>query len=334
MTQHSRFNLVDIVQLIGRRLRFILIIAIVGAVIGVIAGLIRKKQYTATNEFFLASPFFSDRNNIFHTTNQTAAFVGYFGTDEDIDRIIGISKTNAFLETVGDKSGLDSFYKLDVSRADEQDKLRKLVKSGLNLKRSEYGLLQVSYTVQDPAMAARVADTAQKTLDAMYTGFHTGLRTNVMKELQHKIQETDSAIASLTDTLGRLRDRFGIYEILSPARQNLIISNSGGGSKGEGYGHALEQVQNIEAIKDQLVTDRARYESVVNEYNTTGNAPALSMLRVVSEAEVPLKPSTLGPVLLGLLCAFIAGAFAILWVVLSPWASTQSTISATPETRL
>lgn len=323
MTQQSRFNLVDIVQLIGRRLRFILILALVGAVIGVLAGLIRKKEYTATNEFFLASPFFSDRNNIFHTTNQTAAFVGYFGSDEDIDRIIGISKTNHFLETVATRARLDSFYSLDHSKPKDLEKLQSIVKSGLNLKRNEYGLLQVSFTMQDAAAAARVADTAEATLDELYTGFHTGLRTNVMTELQYKIQETDSAITSLTDTLGRLRDRFGIYEILSPARQNLIISNSGGGNRGAGYGHALEQVQNIEAIKDQLVTDRARYESIVNEYNTTGNAPALSMLRVVSPAKEPLKPSTTGPIMLGLLCAFIAAAFAMLWVILYPFATNN-----------
>lgn len=332
MTSQSRFNLVDIVQLIGRRLRFILIIALIGAVLGAIAGLVRKKQYTATNEFFMASPFFSDRNNIFHTSNQTAAFIGYFGTDEDIDRVIGISKTSNFLEQVGMRSALDSFYKLDASRPADRYKLQKIVKSGMNLKRNEYGMMEISFTMQEPLQAARVADTAEALLDEMYTGFHTGMRNNVMAELQHKIEEADSAIAKLTDTLGRLRDRFGIYEILSPSRQNLIISNSNGGSKGAGYGHAIEQVQNIEAIKDQLVIDRARYESIVNEYNTTGNAPALSMLRVVSEAKVPLKPSSPGPVMLGLLCAFIAGAFAILWVIIHPFASNNFNKNDRPTT--
>lgn len=322
MTDQSRFNLVDIVQQIGRRLRFILIIAVIGAILGAIAGLVRKKQYTATNEFFMASPFFSDRNNIFHTSNQTAAFIGYFGTDEDIDRIIGISKTTRFLEELGMRTRLDSFYKLRQDIPKDMDKLQGIVKSGMNLKRNEYGILQVSFTMENPMLATRVADSAEALLDEMYTGFHAGMRTDVMAELQHKIQEADSGIASLTDTLGRLRDRFGIYEILSPARQNLIISNNNsGGSKGAGYGHALEAVQNIEAIKDQLVTDRARYESIVNEYNTTGNGPALSMLRVMSPAKEPLKPSTPGPIVLGLLCAFIAGAFAVLWVILHPFAT-------------
>lgn len=322
MTNQSRYNLVDIVQLVGRRLRFILIIALIGGVLGLVAGLLRKKQYTATSEFFVSSPFFSDRNNIFHTSNQTAAFVGYFGGDEDIDRIIGISNTTTFLREVGLRSRLDSFYSLKQDKPADMEKLQGIVKSGMNLKRNEYGLLQLSFTMQSPEVAASAADTAVSILDEIYTGFHTDLRGNVMGELQHKIQEADSAIASLTDTLGRLRDQYGIYEILSPARQNLIVSNSGSGNKAAGYGHALEQVQNIEAVKDQLVTDRARYESIINEYNTTGNAPAIHMIRVISQAKTPLKPSSPGPVVLAVLCAVIGGALAMLWVILYPFTTS------------
>jgi|GEM_PF-347520 len=323
MTDSPRFNLVDLVQLVIRRIRFVLIIALIGGVAGLIAGLLAPRQYTATNEFLLTSPFFSDRNNIFHTSNQTAAFIGYFGSDEDVDKIVGISKTDEYQRAVVTRSKLDSFYKLDAGKPADMEKLQGIFKSSMNLKRNEYGLVQLSFSIKDPVMAARVANVAEKTLDEMFTGFHTNLRSNVMKELQHKIQEADSAIATLTDTLGRLRDQYGIYEILSPARQNLIVSNNTSGGKPSGYGHAIEQVQNIEAIKDQLVVDRARYESIVNEYNTTGNAPGISMLQVISPARTPLKPSSPGAVTLALLCAFIGFALAALWVIAAPFASRR-----------
>ena len=82
-----------------------------------------------------------------------------------------------------------------------------------------------------------------------------------------------------------------------------------------GYGKALEEVRNMEAAKDQLVADRARMSSVMNEFATGNKAGDLPLIQVISPAYPPDKPAGLGLPLTIVACALAAFFFSALWVL-------------------
>ena len=110
-----------------------------------------------------------------------------------------------------------------------------------------------------------------------------------------------------------MRDRYGIYSLISPARRDMVGGEMKGG--GKGYGKAIEQIQNIESIKDQLVTDRAHYISTLNEFSATENS-AMEFLKVITRALPPTSPTGAGPVMILAVAAFLGIFFSSIYVLL------------------
>ena len=119
----------------------------------------------------------------------------------------------------------------------------------------------------------------------------------------------DSAINTLTDTLSNLRDKYGVYGIISPTRQNVQGGEIKGG--GKGFGRGIEEIQNIESIKDQLVNDRAHYISLMNEY-ATASGQSMDYLKMITRATPPT--SATGPALRMVL--IVAGGLGLFFSVI------------------
>ncbi|MCD6063719.1 MAG: Chain length determinant protein, partial [Flavipsychrobacter sp.] len=81
-----RFDLVDIIQTIRQRRKFILIVTILTVLVGVLFTFVRKNKYKAEAEFFLSNPLYADRNYLFRSHDMH--FVDFFAGDDDIDKII------------------------------------------------------------------------------------------------------------------------------------------------------------------------------------------------------------------------------------------------------
>src|SRR5205807_771718 len=96
-------------------------------------------------------------------------------------------------------------------------------------------------------------------LEETYQHYYSSMKHDLYTALSEKVKQLDSSINVFTDSLANMRDRSGIYSLISPARQNVMSGEMKGG--GKGYGRAMEEIQNIESIKDQLVADRAHYIS-------------------------------------------------------------------------
>jgi hypothetical protein len=155
-------------------------------------------------------------------------------------------------------------------------------------------------------VAANVANEAVSVVEEVYRGYFNDLRSNICKAIADKSREADSSIEKLTDTLARLRDRYGIYDIVNPARAGIgITTPKGNGS--QGFARGMEELQNLEAIKDQMVKDRAGYTSLIAEFSTGTKAGQLPLVHVITAASPPIEhtgltllPTILGGMFLGL----------------------------------
>ena len=316
MSDTPRFDLVDIAHTLRRRARFILLITLLAGGVGAAFWLIGKRKYKAQASVLIANPLYSDRNNLFR--NDKTMFVDYFGREDDIDKVLAVAKSDQTKGVIINYMQLAKTYDFDTSKEDDRVALFNRFKKSFEIKRTEYQNVEIAYTDTDPRLAADVTNNAVRIIDEIYSGYYNGLRNNARRSLEGRMQNTDSTIASLTDSLAIMRDKYHIYDIISPSRQNISTNQLAHGG-GPGYGRAIEEIQNIEATKDQLVADRARFVSLINEFSAGTSIGDQPQIQVISPASVPDKAAGLGLVMT-IIVSLAAGAFFVtLWVLLAAY---------------
>ena len=311
-----RFDLIDMVQTAYRRRRFIILVTLAAAAVGAVGHLVGKKKYKATSEFIVANPMYSDRNHFYRVN--TDRYVDYFAGEDDIDRVIAIAQSDAVKNEVVRRRGLFAKYKLDSTKRDDVFKLSQLWKKHLSVMRTEYKNMEISFTDEDPEVAAAVANETVNVVEEIYRGYYMNIRLMMHNAIMAKMREADSAIVQLTDSVAKLRERYQIYDIISPQRATITSANIKSNGRPD-FGWGLEQVQNVESVKDQWVTDRTRFVALMNEFSTGTNPEQLSFIRVITEAVPPIKPAGLGLVLTAVACGFVGFFISLVSVLLFSW---------------
>jgi capsular polysaccharide biosynthesis protein len=317
MSETPRFDLIDIAQAIQRRLRFILLVALAAAVAAAVFYLVTPRKYKATSDLLVTNPLYTDRNNIYR--NDKATFVDYYGREDDVDKVMAVAKAKATRDSIIRIASLWARFGLDTSQnkhwlKDAEDRFDK----AFDVKRTEYITVEVSYTETDPVLAADICNLSTNIINRVYSGYYNALRMANRRTLERQLVQADSMVVVLTDSLANMRDRYGIYDIIAPTRMmSGAVAHSG--ARGTGYGQAMEQIQNLEAIKDQLVMDRTRYQSLIAEFSTATNVGDQPQIQIISPASVPTDPKGLNLVLT-IIVGFVIGAFfAIVWVLFNTY---------------
>lgn len=289
MTENPRgYDLIDMVQTVRSRFKFVLLLTGLALVGALVAYFLSTKTYRARAEFFISNPLYGDRSNLFRTDQ--AAFINYFGSEEDIDKVMAIAKSEKLEHRVIDITGLAAIYKMDTANEKEAIKLTQKFRQNYDAKRTEYTNMAVYFEDENPKVAAYVANEAVKEIGVIYSSFYTSIRTNVFNSMNEKVVETDSAILAISQQLEGM--------------PNKEIDTDLEGMKQK-------------ATFDQLIKDRAKYISLLGEFSTGTRVGELPLVNVISQALPPPKPNGVG-LILTLLGAAIGGfAFAVLWVLMS-----------------
>lgn len=288
------FDLVDVVQTLRRRSRFLIVVTIIAALLGAASYTLGKKQYKAKASFLMANPVYSDRNNLFQ--DRQIQFVDYFAGDNDVDRMVTLAESDTVKYLLAERLNLAAIYKFDMSKPKDAEKLKNTIKDNYTVDRTEYNNLDISYVDNDPVLAAAVVNEAVNIMEEIFRDYYISQRMEIIKAFSLKIQDIDSQVNYLTDSLAVLRDKYKIYDLMNPARQSMSSGNLNRNNV-SGFGLAMELVQNFESIKDRLVTDRSEYISLMNQYQTTINANNISLLHTLNKARVPAKPKPPGLIL-------------------------------------
>jgi LPS O-antigen subunit length determinant protein (WzzB/FepE family) len=305
------FDLVDVIRTIQKKKRFIIIITVIALALGGLFLLVKKKKYKAEARFLVNNPLYGDRNTLFRSFE--TRYVDYFGGDDDLDKITAFANSDTVRDLIIRKCQFQEIYKQDINTPKGHAALMGIFNRNFNLKRSEYKDMEVTYIAYDAQTAATVANTTFDVLEATYRYYYKSMKEGLYTSINDKLKQVDSTINVLTDSLANMRERYNIYSIISPTRQNVIYSDVKG--SGKGFGKAIEQVQNIEAVKDQLVTDRAHYISNLNEFSASEN-DAIGMLKLITRALPPQSPSGAGVQMVLLASACLGLFFSTMYVLM------------------
>ncbi len=304
------FNLPDVIDTVRKHLRLIIVISFLSAVSAAVFYMASPRKYEGKTEFLIRNPLFGDRSNLYNTDQK---IFDYFADEDDVNRILLLAESDTVRKQVIRNMKLDYIYNLDGSTRKGQLTCERKYNKSLNVVRTEYKDVVLSFVDTDPQRAADVANEIVRVIDEVYAGYYKGTRKLMYQSIADKTREEDSAINALTDTLANLRNKYGIYDIISPARNNIMLSElKHNGNKD--FGRGVEEIQNIESLKDQLVYDRAKNKTLMNQYTTGEKVDQMHVVTVVTPAKNPLDAKGMGGMLTVLVGGFLGLFFSIMFM--------------------
>lgn len=305
------FDLVDILRAIQKRKVFVLIITVAAMLLASGLLLVKKDKYKGTARFFVNNPLYGDRSTLFRSMD--TRYVDYFGGDDDVDKMMAFANSDTVRGRIIRNCQFQEVYKQDINDPKGYAYLMSIFNKNFSIKRTEYKDMEVSYIGYDPVVAANVANMAVVVLGQTYQNYYNNIKNSIYVSIEGKVKELDSAINLLTDSLAGMRDRSGIYSLISPARQNVVSGDMKGG--GKGYGRAIEEIQNVESVKDQLVADKAHYISAMNEFSATTNH-SMEFVKLITRALPATSPSGPGLMIVLIASGLLGFFFSTLYVLM------------------
>ena len=264
------FDLIDVIKTIQKQRKAILIITAIALALGGVFFAMKRKKFKAASHFLVNNPLYGDRNTLFRNYEQR--YVDYFGGDDDLDRVTALLNSDTVKDRIIRNCQFQIVYNNDINTEKGHAFLMGVFDKNFNVKRSEYKELEVSYIAYDSVTAANVANMSVKVCEEAFRNYYTSMKLGMAKSIGDKLKQIDSTINVCTDS--------------------LVHMEATGGAK------SAESAKTLRATKDQLALDRARYVSIINEFEATTNS-AMNYLKVTTRAIPPTSP--IGPSLMTVL---------------------------------
>lgn len=213
----SENNLLPFALTIWTWRKTILLVGILALVGSIVFSLLLKNYYQATTVFYAASEDVSKPNKIFSSED-----VRYYGTNEDIERVITIGSSVPLMESMIDSFDLYAHYKINPDEPRAAYKVKQAFSKHYTLTKTKYNALELSFEDKDKALATRVANAARDKIDVLGRTMANKTHLNLVQSYDRSIQEKNTLIRQLDDSLFFLRDR---YHIFDPATQGELLSS-------------------------------------------------------------------------------------------------------------
>ncbi len=315
------FSFRDVLFNVSRHKKNIVIISVIFALIGcAVYKLKTSRNYVAKAEFVLKNPVYGERSNIY---NHEPTGMNYFATDEEYDRFISFAQSYLVQKQVSDNFGLQLVYKVDTNSKAGVTKLLKTINKNLHVGRTDNSILFLSYQDNDPQRAADIANRFIAVLDSQFTAYYMDIRKEIYSAVADKIASEDSMVKVLTDSLVFLREKYDIYDMISPARHGLI---SGGThyAKRPGLAMGLETIQNLEAIKDEMVSDRAVTLTLSRQFESSLKKGRFPLVKVITPAYPPAQAGAMSYIVVAIACFFVSLFFSVIYYQFSVFSKGSS----------
>jgi LPS O-antigen subunit length determinant protein (WzzB/FepE family) len=239
-----------------------------------------------------------------------------------VDRGMTMIESKDVEDSVIKAADLYNAYKLDASKSKDRNAMHERYRASFEAKRTENASIMCFYKDTDPARSAKVLDLIVQITDYKFREYLSIVKNNSEERVNKKIANMTDEINIYTDSLVKLRNQYQIFDLISPNRQNTQIGSINGSGKNNAA-EGIEVIQNLEALKDQLVIARADLQSTATELKTD-KMDEVKLFYYVSTPSEPNKPHGLGFILTVVASVLVAFFFSVLLFSLSSYIKALS----------
>lgn len=197
---HSSFNMAETTDLIQRSWKKIVLFTLLAALVATITVFLMPKQYRSTAKLISANPQLADKSRLFN--DNIEGLYSYFGSGDDLDRIIGIADLDTTYKQLVDQYKLVEYYQFgDDSLQIQRRKAVLKLRDNLSLQRTEQGQLKIICWTRDSELSASIINTlisvVKKQLELIWQSNYRATQD----QLNHSITQAEQQFRQLNDSL-------------------------------------------------------------------------------------------------------------------------------------
>jgi len=210
MSQHKDDNLLEVIRILFRWRKHLIITVAIAAIGSVIISLVLPVYYEATTTLLPVNPLLKSPNHVFGTSTENPE---PFGTEEDLDRMLAIAESKELTDYVIKEFDLYNHYNIDSSEVKAPYKIKKKLFKLYNAQKNEYGEIEISVEDKDKDLARDMANAIRVKMDEIDQKLMKENQLSTVKMYEKELNGKDDYLKLMKDSLSNLRQKYGIYDI-------------------------------------------------------------------------------------------------------------------------
>lgn len=253
-------NQIDLKSLFNKILnnwKLILFICIGSMAVGALFYTLSENKYKHKTSVLLRNPLETDRNQLFAQPEHYYQNIRNFADEDHIDEVMAITNSEDFYYDILTKLDLNSIW---------GDKAHKTLRKNFEVERTSNRDIEFTFVSNDKNLGASIVNTARDIAQNRYSNYFKDLSAGRVNQLQQHSARLNEIVASLTDSILSIKEKYQITSALLPSRDKSNINNSQFSGVDASKAKGLEELQVLVQTKDKLVEDIAETQSLIQQH--------------------------------------------------------------------
>ena len=281
-------SLIHLIPILWKNKNIILGSSILAGVVTAVIMLLQPNYYQSSTTFYPV-------NNALLKPGLQVDNQNYYGDDRDVDRLLSMATSSELAQELIEEYQLANHYDIQVNDNKDRVKLMKRFRKLYNVQKTPYDAINLSVEDEDPEMAQKLTSAALENVDKKAHEVVTNSQRRMFDQLKVSLSANTSRLASVTDSLKRVKTKYGIYstETQAEALTTLEIkspSSSAVRSKIKNYSAGIAIVTNLESIQSKLNNTIADITIKMQQLETSIETTTPSV-HIIEEADLPIEKS-------------------------------------------
>lgn len=215
-------SLLDVVHVIWKWRKFIMGFVVVATLATAGGSLLMPNYYKSQSTFYPANEEAFTRSGLFGNNPYSSDI----GSDVMVERIITFATSRDLADHMISKFDLYKHYNIDSTAPRSQEKMLKRFQSLFKVIKNAYGAVELSVEDKDPTFPLPMVQEAMRKIDELYRKAVSANRTRTMEAYESTLRERYLTQGIIIDSLGKLRKKYGIFNIESQGEMfaQLVLS--------------------------------------------------------------------------------------------------------------
>lgn len=258
-------NLLGVISTLFKWKRIILLICGITAVGAAIISLILPVYYKSTTIFYAASPDLAVPEAIFGTSTEPP---NYYGTENDIDRILSIANSGELTAFMVDSFDLYQRYDIDPKSPRGKYYVSLEFQDHFDVVKTKYDAIELSVEDQDREMAAKMTNAARNYINMLAQRIIKESQAKTVRTFEDNIAQKEADMKMLNDSMQHTRLRYGVYNTKAQAENLSELIATGEAKLNQSKARLASLEQNGYRVRDTLTLLRANimgYEAQIKQ---------------------------------------------------------------------
>lgn len=199
---HTSFNMSATTSVIQQNWKKIVFFTLLSALVATVTVLLMPERYRSTAKLLSANAQLADKSRLFNENIQS--LYSYFGSGDDLDRIMGIADLDTSYKQLVDKYQLVDYYQLSNRPLPELRRKAVLqLKEDLSFQRTEEGQMKIICWTKDPQLSAMLVNTLITLVEQQLQTIWQMNYQTAYDQLNRSIAYTENLYATLSDSVSQ-----------------------------------------------------------------------------------------------------------------------------------